>query len=82
MEARDGTGEKYKAKKEKLKELTGNVRDENERDEGGKGSARVELRAVKELDYENQDHRRGFRFRVQVTDKVSYRICLYYFHYK
>lgn len=90
VEARDGTGEKSKAKKGNpeealeelhgkkseartinLEEFTGNVREENEREEVSKGSARVELRAVKELDYENPDHRQGFRFRLQVTDKVS-----------
>ncbi|XP_042227979.1 putative neural-cadherin 2 isoform X2 [Homarus americanus] len=32
---------------------------------GGPGG---DLRAVAPLDYENPDHRRGFRFRVQVTD--------------
>ncbi|KAG0720991.1 putative neural-cadherin 2 [Chionoecetes opilio] len=55
-----------------LEDFSGNVREEDEREEGGGGggSARVaELRATEELDYENPDHRKGFRFRVQVTDK-------------
>ena len=86
VEARDGTAEKPQAKKEALEDLlgpksdagainpeefTGNARQQDEREQVGKGSVRVELRAVRELDYENPDHRRGFRFRLQVTDKVS-----------
>lgn len=34
-------------------------------------SAEGKLYAAKTLDYENETHRRGFRFLVQVTDKVS-----------
>lgn len=38
---------------------------------GGTGGVRMELRSVEVLDYENPEHRKGFRFRVEVTDRVS-----------
>ena len=31
-----------------------------------------QLYAIKTLDYENPAHRRGFRFMVEVTDRVSF----------
>ncbi|XP_071548441.1 LOW QUALITY PROTEIN: putative neural-cadherin 2 [Panulirus ornatus] len=37
-------------------------------DERTNGTTGGDLRALVPLDYENADHRRGFRFRVQVTD--------------
>ena len=88
---RDATTEKYKARKEDPappigtqnwpSESSGNSSEESpasqeNRGEGNNGSAKVELRAVQKLDYENPDHRRGFRFRLQVTDKVRY--CVRY----
>ena len=39
-------------------------------DENPNGGGGV-LRAKSPLDFENPDHRHGFRFRVQVTDMVS-----------
>lgn len=38
--------------------------------EGG-GDPGGEVRASLPLDYENRDHRREFRFKVEVTDQVS-----------
>lgn len=35
------------------------------------GSPGGDLRATSPLDYENPEHRKGFRFRVQVTDMVG-----------
>lgn len=35
------------------------------------GAPGGDLRPVAPLDYENPDHRRGFRFRVEVTDMVG-----------
>ena len=40
--------------------------------EGGKGTQPTgNLMSVEPLDYEDPDHRQGFTFRVQVTDRVS-----------
>lgn len=36
-----------------------------------------QLYAIKTLDYENPAHRRGFRFLVEVTDRVCY-VCIKY----
>ncbi|KAK4293600.1 hypothetical protein Pmani_033725 [Petrolisthes manimaculis] len=47
--------------------------DDNEEEDERKGRSgsgvRMELRALEILDYENSEHRLGFRFRVEVTDR-------------
>ncbi|KAK3853053.1 hypothetical protein Pcinc_040388, partial [Petrolisthes cinctipes] len=59
----------------------GKVSSSSTSDGGGKdggGDPGGEVRATLPLDYENRDHRREFRFKVEVTDQVSSSVLVVY----